>query len=63
MKSTWRFVLKIIGLSLAAAGIICVVVGSWDKLAEEAACLKQKLFGKCGCSEFSDYDDDLFYEE
>lgn len=63
MKSTWRFVLKIIGLSLAAAGLICVVVGSWDKLADEAACLKRKLCGKRGCSEFSDYDDDLFYEE
>ena len=63
MKSTWRFVLKLIGLSLAAAGVICLIVGSWDRLAEEASCLKRKLFGKGGCSEFADYDDDLFYED
>lgn len=63
MKSTWRFVMKIIGLSLAAAGVICLIVGCWDKLAEEAACLRKKLTGKGGYSEFSDYDDDLFYEE
>ena len=34
MKSTWRFVMKIIGLSLALAGVICLVIGCWDKLAE-----------------------------
>ena len=27
MKSTWRFVMKIIGLSLALAGVICLVIG------------------------------------
>ena len=30
MKSTWRFVLKIVGLSLAVAGLICVIIGFWD---------------------------------
>lgn len=63
MKSTWRFVMKIIGLSLMAVGIICLVVGCWDKLAEEAVSLKNRLSGKRGYSEFDDYDDDLFYEE
>ncbi len=63
MKSTWRFVLKIVGLSLAAAGVICVIIGCWDKLAEEAACLRNKLQGKGNYPEFSDYDDELFYEE
>ena len=63
MKSTWRFVMKIIGLSLVAVGIICLVVGCWDKLAEDAACLKDKLCSKRSCGEFADYDDDLFYEE
>ena len=60
-SSTWRFVLKIIGLSLAVAGLICLLVGFWDKLAEEAAAAKKAL---CGgrCPEFDDYDDDLFYE-
>ena len=40
MKSTWRFVLKIIGLSLALAGAVCLVIGFWDKLAEDAATAK-----------------------
>lgn len=63
MKSTWRFVLKIVGLSLALAGLICVVIGFWDKLAEEAVAAKNAVCGKCRpCPEFDDYDDDLLSE-
>ena len=49
------------GLSLALAGVICLVIGCWDKLAEEAAAAKKAL---CGgrCPEFDDYDDDLLCE-
>lgn len=62
-SSTWRFVLKIIGLSLAAAGLVCLLVGSWDKLMEDAAAVRDKLSSKrCACSEFDDYDDDLLCE-
>ena len=63
MKSTWRFVMKIVGLSLALAGLICVVIGFWDKLAEEAVAAKDAVCGKrrC-CPEFDDYDDDLLCE-
>ena len=43
MKSTWRFVLKIIGLSLALAGVVCMVIGFWDKLAEDAVAAKEAL--------------------
>ena len=50
MKSTWRFVLKIVGLSLALAGLICVVIGFWDKLAEEAVAAKDAVCGKRRCS-------------
>lgn len=57
-SSTWRFVLKIVGLSLAAAGLICVLIGFGDKLAESFCAVKGKL-SKCDCSEFDDYDDDL----
>ena len=32
MKSTWRFVLKIVGASLALAGIICLFIGFWESL-------------------------------
>lgn len=62
MKSTWRFVMKIIGLSLALAGVICLVIGCWDKLAEEAVAAKNALCGKRRCPEFDDYDDDLLCE-
>ena len=62
-SSTWRFVLKIVGLSLAAAGLICLLVGFWDKLAEDAAAVKSALSRKRGCCpEFDDYDDDLLCE-
>lgn len=60
MKSTWRFVMKIVGLSLALAGLICLVIGCWDKLAEDAA-VAGKLH-RNHCPEFDDYDDDLLCE-
>lgn len=31
---TARFVLKIVGASLAFAGAVCLVVGYWDKIAD-----------------------------
>ena len=61
MKSTWRFVMKIVGLSLALAGLICLVIGCWDKLAEDASAVAGKLRCK-RCPEFDDYDDDLLCE-
>ena len=64
MKSTWRFVMKIVGLSLAVAGLVCVIIGCWDKLAEDVTAVAGNLRSRCGkYSEFSDYDDDLFYDE
>ena len=39
MKLTWRCVLKIVGLALALAGLICLLAGYWDKL----------LAGGCAC--------------
>ena len=64
MKSTWRFIVKNVGASLALAGLVCLVVGYWDKLMAGGAALKENLAGKCKCrcSEFDDYDDDLLYE-
>ena len=61
-KSTWRFVLKIVGVSLAAAGAICLVVGYWDKLMACFNAIGDKCKCVCGCSEFDDYDDELLYE-
>ena len=52
---TARFILKIIGASLALAASVCLVIAFWDRL----TCL---LHGLCK-SEDDDYDDDLLYEE
>ena len=64
MKSTWRFVLKIVGASLALAGIICLVIGFWESLESGGERVVEKVRGKCRryCPEFDDYDDDLLYE-
>ena len=52
---TARFVLKIIGASLALAASVCVVIAFWDRL-------MNLLEGKnCG-GEGDDYDDELMYE-
>ena len=59
MKRTWHFVLMIVGLSLAAAGLICMLVASWDKL---AACARNLGKKRSACPEFDDYDDDLLCE-
>lgn len=64
MRSTWRLVLKIVGASLAFAGIVCLVVGYWDKLMAGGAFVVKAVGNKCKgrCSEFDDYDDELLYE-
>lgn len=64
MKLTWRCVLKIVGLALALAGLICLLAGYWDKLLAGGCACKEALSKKCrsGCAEFDDYDDDLLYE-
>lgn len=67
MKNTWRFVVKVVGASLALAGLVCLVVGYWDKLAAGGSSAVKAIAAKCPCcgrkcSEFDDYDDDLLYE-
>ena len=61
--STWRFVLKIVGASLALAGAICLVIGYWDKLMAGCCAVKNAVAGKGKYSEFSDYEDELLYED
>ena len=58
MKKTWRIVMEVVGMSLALAGLVCVLVGYWDRLAEGVAALKDSCCGR-RCSEFDDYDDDF----
>lgn len=58
MKKTWRLVLEIVGMSLAVAGLICVLIGYWDRLEEGFVSLKEACQGR-RCSEFDDYDDDF----
>ena len=46
-----RFVLKIVGASLAFAGFVCLVIGYWDKLtAPHHCCMRKKR-----PSEYDDY--------
>ena len=61
-QSMWRFVVQIVGASLALAGIICLLIAHWDKL---TACLRSfftKCADICSCPEFDDYEDELLYE-
>ena len=47
MKLTWRCVLKIVGLALALAGLICLLAGYWDKLLAGGCVCKEALSKKC----------------
>lgn len=58
---TWRFVMKVVGASLAFAGFVCLVVAFWDKLAECVTSLGEKC--KCKrCAEHEDFADELLYD-
>ena len=48
-----RFVLKIVGGSLALAGLVCLIIGYWDRLT------MPRQFGPCRKrpSEYDDYAD------
>ena len=52
---------------LAFAGMVCLLIAYWDKLAAGACSVKQSVAAKCKrrgkCSEFDDYDDELLYEQ
>lgn len=64
IESTWRFVMKIVGASLAVAGIVCLVIAYWDKLTACCSTIGEKCKSKCKCmpSEYDDYEDELLYE-
>ena len=64
MKLTWRRVLKIVGLALALAGLICLLAGYSDTPLAGGCARKEPLSKKCpgGCAEFDAYDDALLYE-
>ncbi len=48
-----RFVLKIVGGSLALAGLVCLIIGYWDKLTAP----HQLCPGRKRPSEYDDYAD------
>ncbi len=50
-----RFVLKIVGFSLAAAALACCMVAYWDKLT--ALCAKMSVKAGNVCATPSEYDD------
>lgn len=61
-QSMWRFVVQIVGASLALAGVICLLIAHWDRLTAGL----RAFFAKCAdirsCPEFDDYADELLYE-
>lgn len=61
-QSIWRFVMKIVGASLAVAGFVCLLIAYWDKLTACIGTIGAKCKGKCECSEYDDYADELMYE-
>lgn len=56
-----RFVLKIVGWSLAAAAAVCCIVAYWDKITSGFSSLKDRMTDKGACcchsSEYDDYAD------
>ena len=66
IESTWRFVMKIVGASLAVAGFVCLVIAYWDKLTACCSAIGEKCKSKCKCkcasSEYDDYEDELLYD-
>ena len=52
-----RFVLKIVALSLTAAGAICAIIAYWDKLSELGDLAKTKIQQKACASEYEDYEE------
>lgn len=58
-----RFVLKIVGLSLAAAAAVCCVVAYWDKIAGLFCGVKEKVAQRSTCCHPSEYDDYADWDE
>ena len=52
-----RFVLKIVALSLTAAGAVCAIIAYWDKLSELGDYAKTKIQQKASASEYEDYEE------
>lgn len=61
-QSTWRFVVKIVGASLAVAGFVCLLVAYWDKLTNFFGGICNKCRDARSCPEFDDYADDLMFQ-
>lgn len=58
-QSVWRFVLKIVGASLAVAGFVCLLIAYWDKLSACFGAVCAKCSCKCANDEYADYADEL----
>lgn len=53
-----RFVLKIVGISLAFAGIVCLIIGFWDRLSGNYGAYKERIVAKMNRpSEYDDFAD------
>ncbi len=57
-----RFVLKVVGFSLAIAATACCIIAYWDKIVEAVHCVGKRL-GCCSDSPCGDYDDYADWDE
>ena len=60
MSKTASMVMKIIGVSLAFAAFVCLLIGGWHDLSVGCAGVKKRLTQKFG-SEYDDYADEELY--
>ena len=56
--SAWRLILEIIGAALAVAGMVCLVIAYWDRLAARV----RLICANCKGPEIGDFADELLYE-
>ena len=57
-----RFVLKVVGVCLAAAAAVCCVIAYWDKIVEGARAIGAKV-GCPRCARPAEYDDYADWDE
>lgn len=61
MSKTAQMVMKIIGVSLAFAAFVCLLIGGWHDLSIAGAGMKKRMAKRFG-SEYDDYEDEKLYD-
>lgn len=61
MSKTAQMVLKAVGVGLAFAALICLLISGWHDLSVGCAGVKRHLARRFG-TEYNDYDDDALFD-